>query len=110
MQHYLILIGDRYALEQILGELPADERIARIQQNLEGIRDGFKNGTIDLSQLEIAKQLTKNPENYPDAKNLPHVQVALRINSRGGKKMVQGDTVSYIICQVIWIYCFYCYF
>jgi len=89
----------RYALEQILGDVAADERVARIQQNLEGIRDGFKNGTIDASLLEIAKQLTKNPENYPDAKNLPHVQIALRMNSRGGKKMVQGDTVSYIICQ-----------
>jgi DNA polymerase alpha subunit A len=67
---------------------------------LEEIRDGFQNGTIDLSLLEITKQLTKNPENYPDAKNLSHVQVAIRTNSRGGKKLVQGDTVSFIICQV----------
>ncbi|EFX79893.1 hypothetical protein DAPPUDRAFT_304346 [Daphnia pulex] len=89
----------KYALEQILGDLSADERIARIQQNLEDIRDGFQNGTIDLSLLEITKQLTKNPENYPDAKNLSHVQVAIRTNSRGGKKLVQGDTVSFIICQ-----------
>lgn len=89
----------KYALEQILGDLSADERVARIQTHLEGIRDAFQAGTVDLSLLEIAKQLTKNPENYPDAKNLSHVQVALRINSRGGKKLVQGDTVSFIICQ-----------
>ncbi len=94
------MVWSRYALEQILGDLSADERIARIQQNLEDIRDGFQNGTIDLSLLEITKQLTKNPENYPDAKNLSHVQVAIRTNSRGGKKLVQGDTVSFIICQV----------
>ena len=50
----------RYALEHILGDVAADERVARIQQNLKGIRDGFKNGTIDASVLEIAKQLTKN--------------------------------------------------
>ena len=91
----------RYALEQILGDLSADDRIARIQQHLEGIRDGFQNGTIDIALLEIAKQLTKNPENYPDAKNLSHVLVALRANSRGGKKLVQGDTVSFIICLVM---------
>ena len=90
----------RYVLEQILGDLSADERMARIQQHLEGIRDGFQAGTIELPLLEIAKQLTKNPENYPDSKNLSHVLVALRINSRGGKKLVQGDTVSFIICQV----------
>ncbi len=53
-----------------------------------------------MALLEITKQLTKNPENYPDGKNLSHVTVALRHNSRGGKKLVQGDTVSYIICQV----------
>lgn len=90
----------RYALDQILGEISADERIARIQQQLESIKAGFENGTMDLSLLEITKQLTKNPENYPDAKNLSHVQVALRANSRGGKKLVQGDTVSFIICEV----------
>lgn len=91
----------RYALEQILGDISADERIARIQQQLESIKSGFENGTIELSLLEITKQLTKNPENYPDAKNLSHVQVALRTNSRGGKKLVQGDTVSFIICEVL---------
>ena len=91
---------DRYALEQILGDVPADERVARIQQNLEKIREDFEKGTIDVSLLEITKQLTKNPENYPDGKNLPHVQVALRVNTRGGKKLIHGDTVSYIICQV----------
>ncbi|KZS08622.1 DNA polymerase [Daphnia magna] len=95
----LAIQAGKYALEQILGDLSADERIARIQQKLEDIRDGFRNGTIDLSLLQITKQLTKNPENYPDAKNLSHVQVAIRTNSRGGKKLVQGDTVSFIICQ-----------
>ena len=46
------------------------------------------------------QQLTKNPEDYPDKKNQPHVQVALRLNSKGGKKIRAGDTVSYIICIV----------
>ena len=96
----IFAIGFRFALDQILGDVPADERVARIQQHLEEIRLSFDKDTLDRSLLEITKQLTKNPENYADAKNLPHVQVALRANSRGGKKLAQGDTVSFIICQV----------
>lgn len=46
------------------------------------------------------QQLTKNPEDYPDKKSLPHVQVALRFNSKGGKKMKGGDTVAYVVCEV----------
>ncbi len=46
------------------------------------------------------QSLTKNPEDYPDKKSLPHVQVALRMNSKGGKTLRAGDTVYYIICQV----------
>ena len=46
------------------------------------------------------QQLTKNPEDYPDKKSLPHVQVAMRFNSKGGKKMKGGDTVAYVVCEV----------
>lgn len=52
--------------------------------------------------------LTKNPEDYPDAKSQPHVQVALRFNQQmvsshtgggGGHRFRAGDTVEYIICN-----------
>ena len=46
------------------------------------------------------QQLTKNPEDYPDKKSQSHVQVAMRLNSKGGKKIRAGDTVSYVICIV----------
>lgn len=44
--------------------------------------------------------LTKDPQDYPDKKSLPHVHVALWINSQGGRRVKAGDTVSYIICKV----------
>lgn len=55
---------------------------------------------VELSDLVITKQLTKRPEDYPDKAALPHVQVALRLNSSGGgnKKLRQGDTVPYVVC------------
>lgn len=49
--------------------------------------------------------LTKNPEDYPDAKSQPHVQVALRFNinhassDSSGRRFRAGDTVEYIICE-----------
>lgn len=39
----------------------------------------------------------KNPEDYPDAKSQPHVQVALRLKAKGGSARV-GDVIPYIFC------------
>jgi DNA polymerase elongation subunit (family B) len=55
---------------------------------------------VPLALLAITKQLTKNPEDYPDKKALPHVQVAIRMNSSMAKKFKQGDTIAYVICEV----------
>src|SRR6266581_3970110 len=43
------------------------------------------------------QRLGKNPEDYPDAKNQPHVQVALRMKQRGGSAR-HGDVIPYIFC------------
>lgn len=52
---------------------------------------------LSLCRLQA---LTKDPQDYPDKKSLPHVHVALWINSQGGRRVKAGDTVSYIICKV----------
>lgn len=38
---------------------------------------------MPLAKFVITKQLTKRPEDYPDARNQPHVQVALRRRAAG---------------------------
>ena len=43
------------------------------------------------------QQLGKNPEDYPDVKSQPHVQVALRIKAKGGAARA-GDVIPYIFC------------
>ena len=50
--------------------------------------------------------MTKPPEMYTDKKSQPHVQVALRLNGKGGKKLSAGDTVFYVICNVSSYYVF----
>ena len=43
------------------------------------------------------QRLGKDPKDYPDAKGLPHVAVALRMRERGGSAKA-GDVIPYIFC------------
>uniref|UniRef100_A0A6A7FRZ6 DNA polymerase n=1 Tax=Hirondellea gigas TaxID=1518452 RepID=A0A6A7FRZ6_9CRUS len=90
----------KHVVDQILSDQGPDERINNIHLHLEKLGQEVKEGKIELSELVITKQLTKRPEDYPDKASLPHVQVALRVNkSTAGKKLKQGDTVPYVICE-----------
>ena len=42
------------------------------------VREKLAAGAVPLGKFVITKQLTRRPEEYPDAKSQPHVQVALR--------------------------------
>ena len=41
----------------------------------EQVRESVAKGEVPLGKFVITKQLTKRPEDYPDARNQPHVQV-----------------------------------
>ncbi|XP_032865986.2 DNA polymerase alpha catalytic subunit isoform X2 [Tyto alba] len=88
-----------YIIGQILSDQPRDIIVENIQRQLMEIGENVINGQIPVNQFEINKALTKDPQDYPDKKSLPHVHVAMWINSQGGRKVKAGDTVSYIICQ-----------
>ena len=45
------------------------------------------------------QSLTKPPSDYPDKKSQPHVQVALRMQTRH-QHVQAGDVIPYIMCQV----------
>ncbi|XP_053511751.1 DNA polymerase alpha catalytic subunit isoform X2 [Artibeus jamaicensis] len=88
-----------FVIGQILSDQSRDTIVENIQRRLIEIGEDVLNGSVPVSQFEINKALTKDPQDYPDKKNLPHVHVALWINSQGGRKLKAGDTVSYVICQ-----------
>lgn len=90
----------RFILEQILSDQDSDERIDNIHAHLQKLKDDLETGRVPLTLLTITKQLAKAPEDYSDKKSQPHVQVALRINEKGGKLIRAGDTVPYVICEV----------
>ncbi|ELW48287.1 DNA polymerase alpha catalytic subunit [Tupaia chinensis] len=88
-----------FVIGQILSDQSRDTIVENIQKRLIHIGENVLNGSVPVSQFEINKALTKDPQDYPDKKSLPHVHVALWINSQGGRKVKVGDTVSYVICQ-----------
>uniref|UniRef100_A0A8C4VQ60 DNA polymerase n=1 Tax=Gopherus evgoodei TaxID=1825980 RepID=A0A8C4VQ60_9SAUR len=88
-----------YVIGQILSDQSRDTIVENIQRRLIEIGENVINDRVPISQFEINKALTKDPQDYPDKKSLPHVHVAMWINSQGGRKVKAGDTVSYVICQ-----------
>uniref|UniRef100_A0A8C5CSF7 DNA polymerase n=1 Tax=Gadus morhua TaxID=8049 RepID=A0A8C5CSF7_GADMO len=88
-----------YVIGQILSDQSRDAIVENIQQQLVELGERVASGAIDHHQYEIHKALTKDPQDYPDKKSLPHVHVALWINSQPGRRVKAGDTISYVICQ-----------
>ncbi|EMD39179.1 hypothetical protein CERSUDRAFT_112852 [Gelatoporia subvermispora B] len=89
--------ASQYILEQILSGEATETVVERIHEYLMTLGEDVRAGKIKLDEFIIFKRLGKNPEDYPDAKNQPHVQVALRMKARGGSAR-SGDVVPYIFC------------
>ena len=93
------VMAGRMVLDQLLCDLPLDERIESIHTQLEKIRENINEGAVPLGMLTITKQLTKAPKEYQKTASLPHVQVALRMNDTKNKRFKKGDMVNYVICE-----------
>ncbi|XP_031831132.1 DNA polymerase alpha catalytic subunit isoform X2 [Nomia melanderi] len=85
-------------LDQLLSDQSNENRLEQIFCMLQNVAKSVRENQVSLSSLVITKQLSKNPNEYPDAKQA-HVQVALRLNKEGGRMWKVGDTVPYIICD-----------
>ncbi|KXN86712.1 DNA polymerase alpha catalytic subunit [Leucoagaricus sp. SymC.cos] len=87
----------QYVLEQILSGEATEIVVENIHEYLTTIGENVRNGSTKLEEFIIFKRLGKNPEDYPDAKSQPHVQVALRMKSKGGSARA-GDVIPYVFC------------
>ena len=91
--------ASQFCLDQILSGKPREEVVGAIHEHLTALGAAVREGTVPLGRYVVTKQLTKRPEDYPDAKNQPHVQVALRRRAAGKRDGVMpGETIPYIIC------------
>lgn len=82
-----------------MSDIPMDDRLANIHKHLERFRETILNGSVPDSLLTITKQLTKAPKDYGSTTNLPHVQVAMRMNETRNKRFKRGDMIAYVICE-----------
>ncbi|KAF8655036.1 hypothetical protein AX16_003272 [Volvariella volvacea WC 439] len=87
----------QYVLEQILSGDPTEVVVENIHEYLRSLNQNVREGKTPLEEFIIYKRLGKKPEDYPDAKSQPHVQVALRMKSKG-QSAKAGDVISYIFC------------
>lgn len=86
------------ALNLILSGRAAEDVVEDIHESLRKCREDLVAGAVTMDQFVITKQLTKRPEDYPDAANQAHVQVALRLKAQGKHEGTQqGETVPYVV-------------
>ncbi|XP_033119807.1 DNA polymerase alpha catalytic subunit-like [Anneissia japonica] len=88
-----------YVIGQILSAESRETIVENIHTHLIDVGEKVKNNKLPMHMYEIHKSLTKSPQDYPDKKSLPHVHVALWMNTQGGKEVGAGDTVAYVICE-----------
>lgn len=92
-------VGEK-VLTEILSDKPMDERVTIIHTYLSSVKETLVSNKMELTQLEITKQLSQSIGEYRDiAQNLPHVQVALRMNTTMSRNFKKGDVVGYVICE-----------
>ncbi|KAI5895199.1 uncharacterized protein SCHCODRAFT_02572448 [Schizophyllum commune H4-8] len=87
----------QYVLDRILSGEPTEIVVEEIHEYLAKIGEDVRGGKVPLDEFIIFKRLGKNPEDYPDAKSQPHVQVALRMKAKGSSARA-GDVIPYVFC------------
>lgn len=86
----------RYVTEQILSGQDSELVIQNIFTHLEELAKKMRNNELPLEKYIITKGLSKHPNEYPDAKAQPHVQVA-KMMLQNNRPVNTGDHIPYII-------------
>jgi DNA polymerase alpha subunit A len=87
-----------YVLDQILSGTSSDEVVSSIHEHMRTVAAHVRGNKVPLNKYIIHKSLTKPPDAYPDAKGLPHVQVAKQLQKRG-EAVTVGMHIQYVICK-----------
>lgn len=83
-------------LNEILSGDDAEVVITRIHDYLREISMKMREGNVPVQKYTIYTKLGKAPKDYPNADNMPQVQVALRESAKG-KQVRKDDVIAYIV-------------
>jgi DNA polymerase alpha subunit A len=90
----------KFVLDQILSGQDREVSLSNIHSHLEEVAKKMRNNELPLEQYTITKGLSKHPNQYPDAKSQPHVQVA-KMMLKAKRSVNTGDHIPYIITQAM---------
>ena len=76
-----------------------DDAVGNILAFLTDLRERVTRNQVILAKYVITRSLTKRPDDYPDGKNLPHVQVALRLRDTLKRRIEAGTYIKYVVCN-----------
>lgn len=79
--------------------MPRSLVVENIKEYLRKISQNAKSGSIPIEKFVIRKNLSKDPDSYPDKMSQPHVLVALALREKGVPVRAK-DTIAYIICDL----------
>ena len=88
----------RYVLDQILSGNEREEVVSKIHEHLEEIARKMRSDELPLEKYVITKGLSKHPDQYPDGKSQPHVQVA-KMMLKENRPVNTGDHIPYVIIK-----------
>ena len=78
-----------------------DDAVGNILAFLTDLRERVSRNQVILAKYVITRSLTKRPDDYPDGKNLPHVQVALRLRDTLKRRIEAGTYIKYVVCNKV---------
>ncbi|KAI5959979.1 POL1 [Candida margitis] len=85
-----------FVLMKILSDSDPEEALQDVYTYLEEMRDKILGNGIPVDRFKINTKLSKDPNNYPNGKSMPQVQVALRLKAEG-KVIKAGSVITYVI-------------
>eukprot|EP00554_Chaetoceros_debilis_P005310 CAMPEP_0194075076 /NCGR_PEP_ID=MMETSP0149-20130528/2112_1 /TAXON_ID=122233 /ORGANISM="Chaetoceros debilis, Strain MM31A-1" /LENGTH=1588 /DNA_ID=CAMNT_0038755433 /DNA_START=89 /DNA_END=4855 /DNA_ORIENTATION=- len=88
----------KYVLDQILSGDEREEVVSKIHARMEEVAKKMRSGDMPLEKYVITKGLSKHPDQYPDGKSQPHVQVA-RMMLKANRPVNTGDHIQYVITE-----------
>lgn len=87
-----------YVLEKLLSDTDPEQALSEIYDYLEEMAAKMKNYEISVDKYKINTRLSKDPNNYPNGKSMPPVQVALRLRNEG-RVIKAGSVITYVITE-----------
>ncbi|SGZ50084.1 CIC11C00000002055 [Sungouiella intermedia] len=85
-----------FVLEKLLSDIDPEQALSEIYENLEAVNTKVKNNEYSVDKYQINTRLSKDPNNYPNGKTMPPVQVALRLRKQG-KVVKAGSVITFAI-------------